>query len=121
MVHSGEQQVRKRTSHIVHPAQTQADALNEFAGRLVFPSERYVTHVRQLGEYHQVKLRPPLEGDAGDGARRPDPDQPDDIRHRSRRLYETAGRDTAETPAAEPVPVAPRRVTRRPGGAPPEE
>src|SRR4051794_28595513 len=85
LVPSGEQEPRRTKRHIVHGAQTHADALNEVAGRLVHPPKRYVAHVRHPQEYHQVKLRPPLECGMGDGA--PVSTQPDDIRTRSRAQY----------------------------------
>jgi len=111
LVPSGEQQPHRTTRHIVHGGQTHADALNELAGKLVHPPQRYVAHVRQPQEYHQAKLRPPLGGEE-DGTRRPNPDQPDDIRTRSRALYDTSGHDAAVIPLEQPLPR--RRATRRP-------
>jgi hypothetical protein len=117
-VATGEHQPRRVVRHVVHAGQTYADALNEFATQLVFPTERYVAHARQLGEYHQVKLRPPLGGEE-DENRSPDPDQPDDIRDRSRALYDTSGHEGAVIPLEQPAPL--RRATRRPQAADGEE
>jgi hypothetical protein len=120
---SGEQQPRKTTRHIMHSGQTHADALAELAGRLVYPPQRYVAHVRQPQQYHQVKLRPPLAGGEGAGPRVPHPNQPDDIRTRSRALYDTSTNEAAVVPPSlvEPEQPQPRRVTRYPRPQDPEE
>jgi hypothetical protein len=103
-VASGQQQPRRTKRHIVHSAQTHADALNEVAGKLVHPPKRYVAHVRKPQKYHQVKLRPPLECGMGDGA--PTPTQPDDIRTRSRVRYRTHPQE--ESPG-QPPSVSPEQ------------
>jgi hypothetical protein len=122
MMRSLDHQPRITKRHIVHGGQTHADALNEFAGRLVFPSKRYVAQVRQPQEYHEVKLRAPLEGGAGAGDRLPDPYQPDDIRTRSRALYDTSPCEEIVAPplSIEPEQPQQRRVTRRPRPQDPE-
>ena len=114
MMRSVDHQPRITRRHIVHSGQTHADALNEFAGKLVHPPQRYVAHVRQPQEYHQVKLRRPLGGEAGDGVRSPNPDQPDDIRARSRELYDTSADQASVLPLLPPKLPQRRRVTRSP-------
>jgi hypothetical protein len=123
MIRSLNHQPRITKRHIVHGAQTHADALNEIAGQLVHPPKRYVAHVRQPGVYHQVKLRPPLEGGPGADARVADPIQPDDIRTRSRALYDTStNEDVVVSPSlVAPEQPQPRRVTRYPRPQDPEE
>jgi hypothetical protein len=116
MVRTGEQQPRMRTRHIVHPAQTQQDALNDFAGNLVNPPEPYIGHIRMPQEYHQTKLHGPVSVD-------PDPVQIDQIRSQSRDLYrinpdEDDEGGTASAPAPTPPPQGPPpplpRIGRRP-------
>ena len=50
---------RSRPATSCTQRQTEQDALNEFAGKLVNPPERHVAHVRMPPAYHQVKLAPP--------------------------------------------------------------
>ena len=120
-VTNGQQQPRRTKRHIVHGGQTHADALAELAGRLVHPPQRYVAHVRQPQQYHQVKLRPPLEGEDGAGGPGTNPTQPDDIRTRSRALYDTSAGENTVIPLPQPEQPEPRRVTRRPRPQDPEE
>jgi hypothetical protein len=117
MMRSVDHQTRITRRHIVHGGQTHADALNELAGQLVHPPEAYVAHVRLPGEYHLVKLRPPPEaGGAGGHERLPDPNQPDDIRTRSRALYDVSRQEEEVLPAPSTEPVRRRSpaVTRFP-------
>jgi hypothetical protein len=106
---SGEQQPRMRTRHIVHPAQPQQDALNEFAAQLVNPPEQYVAHVRMPHSYHKVKLAPPMSATAP-------PFQVDQVRKRSQEEYHASGSFNEQEPAPpQQAPDSdPRRITRRP-------
>jgi TraM recognition site of TraD and TraG len=112
LIPSGEQQPRMRTRHIVHPAQTQQDALNEFAAKLVNPAEQHVAHVRMPRSYHSVKLVPPLRASAPES-------QVHQVRKRSQEEYHASGRcneqEPPETPTQQQAPDSnPRRITRRP-------
>jgi hypothetical protein len=119
LVTSGEQEPRRRPHHIVHSRQNQQDALDEFAGKLVHPPERYVAHVRMPLTYHRVKLAVPLA--------MTDPAiQVDEVRRRSQEGYHTPGlRGDPEPPPRQQAPGAERRrITRRPrvdGPESPEE
>jgi hypothetical protein len=106
LIPSGEQQPRMRTRHIVHPAQPQQDALNEFAGQLVNPPEQYIAHVRMPRSYHRVKLAAPLRSIAPGH-------QVEEVRRRSQEEYHAPARwDEPESPSMLPRP--PGRIGRRP-------
>jgi hypothetical protein len=103
MVASGEQQ--PGTRHIVHPRQTEQDALNEFAGKLVHP-KWYVAHVRTPQSYHRVKLAGPLASIAP-------PFQVDQVRKRSQEEYYAPG-DSDEPESRSKVQQPHGRIGRRP-------
>jgi hypothetical protein len=120
LVTSGEQQPSIRTRHILHPRQTEQDALNEFAGKLVHPPERHVAHVRMPQAYHQVKLAAPSASTAPDS-------QVEQVRKRSQEEYhrrdlwpEPGPPGEPELPRPEQAPGSERRrITRRPRGEQP--
>jgi hypothetical protein len=102
----------------VTPQQGEHDARAEFARRLTM-TPKYMAHVRQSQQYHQVKLRPPLEGEDGGGPGT-NPTQADDIRSRSRALYDTSTDEGTVISHPQPEQSQPRRVTRRPRSQNPE-
>jgi hypothetical protein len=118
LVTTGEQKPRPTRRHIVHSGQTYADALNEFAAKLVTPPAKYVAQVKSPKGYFETQLRDALQGD-GDWT------QLLDVRERSQALYSvtTEEPDDAQAPAPQPAsvpprtPVAQRRATFP--GAPP--
>jgi hypothetical protein len=111
VVPSGEQQPNIRTHHIVHPRQTEQDALNEFAGKLVHPPERHVAHIRMPHSYHRVKLVGPMASVAP-------PFQVDRVRKRSQEEYQTPDlRDEVEPPLIGEETEG-RRISRRPRSQP---
>ncbi len=113
---SGEQEPRRVTRHIPRGGQSYADARSEFAGRLVAPSGPHVAHVRLLSGHHETKVRVPIElqGEGGVTTRTPNPNQPDDIRTRSRAMASVQPDDRTIIPMVRPDHPQPRRVTRRP-------
>jgi hypothetical protein len=102
IVPSGQMRSRMTTRLVVHPHQAEQDALNEFAAKLVHPRKRYVAHVRMQSDYHETKLWPPVDRGAGEGVRVPNPIQPDDIRTRSRELYDTSAEQVTPPPSVRP-------------------
>ena len=113
LVTSGEQQPKMLTRHILHPRQSEQDALNEFAGKLVHPPERHVAHVRMPLSYHKVKLEAPMPFiDAA---------QVDRVRERSQEEYyrpdlcdDPGERSMSEPPRHDGSATERRRITRRP-------
>ena len=106
--------------HIVHPRQTEQDALNEMASRLAHPPERHVACVRLPTSYHKVRLAPPLQLIASSS-------QVDEVRARSQDLYradqlgdESEPPDKPEPPQQPPSGGRPR-ITRFPSQAPKSE
>jgi hypothetical protein len=95
-----------------HAKQAEQDALNEFAAKLVNPKRKHVAHIKMLSGYYETRLRPPPDKEGGDVARTPDPYQPDDIRGRSRALYDASAH---QVDVYAPVqPQQPPYITRRP-------
>jgi hypothetical protein len=120
-IETGEQEPRKSPRYIVHPPQTHADALAEFAGKLVDPPGKFVAQVRRPQAYHEVKLRPDLDSEAQSGGPSPDPAQPDDIRRRSRAVCDASEHQATVIPLVQPEQPPPRRATRRPRPQEPEQ
>jgi hypothetical protein len=87
----------------VHSGQTYADALNEFAAKLVTPPAKYVAQVKFPKGHFATQLRDALEGD-GDWT------QLLDVREHSRALYSITLEepDEAQPPAPQPASMSPR-------------
>jgi hypothetical protein len=104
---------RETTRHIVHPRQTEQDALNEMASRLAHPPERHVAYVRLPTSYHKVRLAPPLQPIASSS-------QVDEVRARSQDLYRADQLGDESEPPDKPGPAQqqphepPPRITRFP-------
>jgi hypothetical protein len=118
LVTSGEVEPKPDIRFITHPGQTYADAINEFANKLVNPPGKFVAQVKQPREYHETKLLPQLTGTA-------DMHQVVLVRRRSQALYRVASvGDIQSPPVAAGSPPAegaagPARtpaVSRQPGG-----
>jgi hypothetical protein len=114
LIPSGEQQVRMRPTHINHPAQTQQDALNEFAGKLVHPSEQHVAHVRMPQSYHEVRLGGPKAGIGPPGQVRQVRRRSQEEYHRPDRGNKPEGPDYPHLPPQEDFGPEGPRITRRP-------
>ena len=91
---SGQLTERKTKRYVLHGPQSQADAVNELAGKLVSLDRRsYIAHVKRAGQHHEVKLNPPPKCDI-------DPELIAEVRKRSRLLWEAAHEeDVLEQPA----------------------
>ncbi len=112
LIATGESRPRIRPSHIVHARQTEQDALNELAARLVNPDKRYVAHVRLPVGYHEIRLSSPVEGEG-------DQEQLERVKDLSRRQYGVPGDDdplslSGTPPSGPPSPSRPPTITRQP-------
>jgi hypothetical protein len=109
LVPSGEQEPRPVTRTIVHPGQTYADAINEFAAKLVTPPARYVAQVKSPQGYSETQLLEALG--AGDFL------QVFSVREWSRAVYSVTqdNRDEPVTSPFSPEPPSPRPPVIRRG------
>jgi hypothetical protein len=98
---------------IVHPRQTEQDALNEMASRLAHPPQGHVAYVRLPTSYHKVRLTPPLQMIASSR-------QVDEVRARSQNLYRVDQPGAESEPPDKPEPPqqqpreGPPRISRFP-------
>jgi hypothetical protein len=109
------------TRHIVHPAQTQQDALNEFAAELVNPPKRYLAHIRMPQRYHTTRLNPPVIGEIN-------AERIAAVRRRSQRMYRIGpddeyGAAAPSTPRTSPSSpgFGGQRIRRRPRSEDPDQ
>lgn len=104
LVNSGQEEDNYRQHVINHPAQTEQDARNEFAARLVNPGARWMAHVKLPIGYHEVKLAPPIEG-------KPNRQQLEKVKTRSQERYGAKARPGLQAPSTEEPDVGPARDT----------
>jgi hypothetical protein len=61
LMDSGQEEDHYRSVPINHPAQSEQDARQEFARKLVNPDDEWIAHVKMPTGYYEVKLAPPVE------------------------------------------------------------